>query len=118
MLLVLGLLIYGSMAFFLGDPVKDSGMFLLSILMGSIGVSMCFTFISAISMKSGSSSTLMAILSFPIILPILLVLIKLSANALRLIQDSAQLTDFYILLGIDLLLLGLCLLLFPIIWRS
>jgi heme exporter protein B len=69
-------------------------------------------------MKSGSSSTLMAILSFPIILPVLLVLIKLTANALRLIQESSQLMDFYILIGIDFLLLGLCLLLFPIIWRS
>lgn len=118
MLLVLGFLIYGCMGLFLHNPVRDYDLFLASIIMGSIGVSLCFTFVSAISMKSGTSATLMAVLSFPVILPVLLVLIKLTANSLRLIQESSVLKDFYILAGIDLLLLGLCLLLFPVIWRS
>ena len=43
---------------------------------------------------------------------------KLSANALGLIQDTAILSDLGILLGLDALLLSLTLLLFPFLWKD
>ena len=69
---------------FMGDPVKIKWLFWLLIFLGSIGFSIAFTFISAITGKAKQSASLMAILSFPVIIPILITLIRLSKIALRL----------------------------------
>jgi heme exporter protein B len=45
-------------------------------------------------------------------------LVKISAHALRLIQDTAVGGDIAILVAIDLLLCGVALILFPFIWRD
>jgi heme exporter protein B len=60
----------------------------------------------------------MAILSFPVILPILLTLMRLSSIALRLMQDTSYMKDIYNLLAIDAILLALTYVLFPYVWRD
>lgn len=118
LLLVIGLLCFGLFTLFVGNPVKDVGLFLITLLLSSIGLSIAFTFISAISIKANNSSTLMVILSFPVIVPILLSLIKLSANSIRLVQDTAYSVDLIILMAIDAILIGIVLFLFPFLWRD
>lgn len=118
LLMVIGLLAFGTFSLLVGNPVKDMGMFLMALLFSSIGLSITFTFISAISIKANNSATLMVILSFPVILPILMTLIKLSANALRLIQDTNYTKDLMILIAIDVILGSLAVILFPFLWRD
>ena len=60
----------------------------------------------------------MAILSFPVIMPILLTLVRLSAIALRLIQDTSYQRDIVNLLAIDAILITLTFVLFPYVWRD
>jgi heme exporter protein B len=117
------LVVLSSMAFFAyglvaGNPVKDMGLFALVVFLGSFGFGIAFTFVASIAAKANNSATLMAILSFPVILPILLTLMRLSAISLRLIQDTAYQKDIVNLLAIDLLLVALTYLLFPFIWRD
>ena len=85
LLLVLSLLAFGSYSVVAGNPVKDPSLFVLILVLGSLGFSIAFTFIASIAAKANNSATLMAILSFPVIMPILLTLVRLSAIALRLI---------------------------------
>lgn len=118
LLLVLSTLSYGAYSLVAGNPVKDFNLFALVILLGSLGFGIAFTFIASIAAKANNSATLMAILSFPVILPILLTLVRLSAIALRLIQDTAYQRDIINLLAIDAILLTLTFLLFPFIWRD
>jgi len=118
LLLVLSTLSYGAYSLVAGNPVKDLPLFALVICLGSLGFGIAFTFIASIAAKANNSATLMAILSFPIILPILLTLVRLSAISLRLIQDTAYQRDIYNLLAIDVILLTLTFLLFPFIWRD
>lgn len=118
LLLLLSILSFGIFALVVGNPVKDFGEFCLALLLASIGFSLAFTFISAIAAKASNSSTLMAILAFPVIIPILMTLLKLSANALGLIQDTGVWKDIMILLAIDLILLALTTILFPYLWRD
>ena len=118
LLLVLSLLIWGLFIFFGDNPVKDIGLFLLILFLGSFGFSVTFTFLASLVAASNQSSTLLAVLSFPLIIPIILLLVKISAHALRLIQDTAVSGDLAILVAIDLLLCGVALLLFPFIWRD
>ncbi|MEL6638017.1 MAG: heme exporter protein CcmB [Bacteroidota bacterium] len=114
----LSLLCYGALGTVAGNPVKDQGLFALGLFLGSLGFSIAFTFISAIASKTNNSGSLMAILSFPIVIPIIMSLIKLSASALRLIQDTAIWKDILTLTAIDTMLIALSFILFPYLWRD
>ena len=118
LLFLLSLLTWISFSVVAGNPVKDTAQFFLALFLGSVGFSITFTFIAAISSKADNNATLMAILSFPLVIPILLTLIKLSANALRLMQDTGVDKDILILASIDMLLLAMALVLFPFLWRD
>ena len=118
LLLLLGGLNAAALLLVAGNPLEDPGLFALSVVMGSIGFSVTFTFIAAIAAKTSNSSTMMTILGFPVIIPVLLVLVNLSAHAIGLLQGSLIEDDIVMLAGIDLLLLGLGLVLFPMLWRE
>ncbi len=117
-LVVLGLLMYFVLGLVAGNPIDDQGIFLLAVVFGALGISLCFTFVSAIAVKSDQSTTLMTILSFPLIVPVLLHLIRLSRASLpdSMVTDIG--TSLITLGAIDLLLAGLGLILFPYLWRS
>jgi len=118
LLLIISGLTYLAFSVLAINPVKNSGQFFLALLLGSIGFSIAFTFISAIAGKAANSSTLMAILSFPAVIPILMTLLKISANALGLMTDTGIWKDIGILLAIDLIMLTLTIILFPFLWRD
>jgi heme exporter protein B len=118
LLFVLSSLAYAIYSLVAGNPVKDPALFGLVLLLASLGFSIAFTLIASIAAKANNSATLMAILSFPVILPILLTLVRLSAIALRLIQDTSYTRDIVNLLAIDAILVTLAFVLFPFVWRD
>lgn len=115
---VISLLSFMALAFVADNPVQETGLFLFILFLGSLGFSIAFTFISAIAAKANNSATLMAVMGFPVVIPILLTLVKLSAHALRLLQDTSYWRDIIILLAIDAILLALVIVLFPFLWRD
>jgi heme exporter protein B len=118
LLLLLSFLSWAAFSFVSGDQVKDTGQFFAALFLGSTGFSVTFTFISAIASKAKNSATLMAVLGFPLIIPVLLSLLKISANALRLMNDTNVAADMWTLVAIDFALLGMGILLFPFLWRD
>ena len=80
--LVLALLGYLVFSVVFGNPVADHPLFLLNLLLGAIGFSAALTMVSAIASKAGNNGTLMAILSFPVMIPILLMTIQVSKSAI------------------------------------
>jgi heme exporter protein B len=118
LLFVLSMLAFGVYSGVAGNPVKDWALFSGVLVLGSLGFSIAFTFISSIAAHANNSATLMAILSFPVILPILMSLMRLSTIALRLMQDTGYWRDIVNLLAIDCILLALAYILFPYIWRD
>lgn len=115
LLSILALLVY--MVFFtntLGDPL----FYFLTVLLGSLSFSTVFTMISAIASKAGNNGTLMAILSFPVIIPVILVLIRLSKNAMDGIDRSLSLGNIGVLCAINAIVITTALLLFPYLWRD
>ncbi len=118
LLFLLSLLCWLGFSFVAGNPVEDTFIFFLALLLGSAGFSIAFTFTAAIASKAQNSATLMAILSFPVIIPILMTLIKLSAGTLGEFDNEGINQDILILLAIDALLVGLSLILFPFLWRD
>ncbi len=118
LLMFIASLSYGAFSLVMENPVQEQGLFWGIMLLGSIAFSVCFTFIAAISAKAQQSATLMAILSFPVIIPVLMTLLRLSKIALGLMTDTAYYRDIFILLSIDLLLGALAFILFPYLWRD
>jgi heme exporter protein B len=118
LLLLISGLSYAAFSLIMNSPIKNTGLFLLILIMGSIAFAITFTFIAAISSKARQSATLMAILSFPIIIPILMTLMRLTKIALQLMHDTEYYRDIFILLGIDMILLSLVFVLFPYLWRD
>ncbi|MCU0444126.1 MAG: heme exporter protein CcmB [Microscillaceae bacterium] len=118
LMLVVGVLGLGVYSLVMGNPVQDNTLFLLNIILGSIGFSTTLTMVSSIAAKAHNNSTLMAILSFPAIIPMLLMLIRISKNALDGLDWSASYDEMFTLLAINLIVLMVSYLLFPYLWRN
>lgn len=118
LLFVIGLLLMLALSLIAGSPILEYDIFLLAIFMGALSLALCFTFTSSIAIKADNSATLIAILSFPLIIPIFINLIDLSAVSMALTLDEDILDEISILGSIQLLLCGAGILLFPYLWRS
>jgi heme exporter protein B len=118
LMLVLALLCYLFYAVVIGNPVQDDGMFLIAILLGAVGFSTSLTMISGIAAKASNSSTLMAILSFPVIIPMLLMLMKMSKNAIDGLERGASTDELTTLLAINAIVVTVSYILFPYLWRN
>ncbi|UII34306.1 heme exporter protein CcmB [Fulvivirga ulvae] len=118
LMLVLAMLGFAMYAVVLGNPIQDPLLFVVNLLMGAISFSSALTMISAIASKANNNQTLMAILGFPVILPMLLMVIKISKNALDGIERSASFDEMLTLLAINLIVGAVSYLLFPYLWRS
>lgn len=115
LLAVLALFFYGIV---FTNPVGDPALYLLAVVLGSISFASVFTLISSIASKASNSSALMAILSFPVIIPLLIVLIKLSKNAMDGLDRASSYNEIGVLLAINLIVITVSLLLFPYLWRD
>jgi heme exporter protein B len=96
----------------------DLLMYLVAAVLGSLSFATVFTMVSAIAAKAGNGGMLMAILSFPVIIPVLIVLIKLAKNAIDGLDRSVSLDDIGLLLLINAMVMGVSLILFPYLWRD
>ena len=110
-----GFLIY---IILLGNPIEDLSLFLGTIAIGAIGFSASFTMISSIASKASNSGTLMAVLGFPIVIPMLLLLIKISKNAIDGLDRYASIDEMVTLAAIIIISISTSILLFPYLWRS
>lgn len=102
---------------FIGNIIQDSLLFLVTLLLGSFGFSSLLTMVSAIASKTNNNFTLMAILSFPIMIPLLMVLIKLSRNAIDGLEHW-DLNFLFVLMFLNVIIILLSYLLFRYLWRD
>lgn len=112
---LLGLLVF---VVFMGDPIQNHTLFFTGMLLGISGLSAVLTMVSAIAGKARNNFTLMGVLSFPLVLPQILLLIRVSAAAIQgeAIQSHWQgLLVLLLLTGLGIVLANL---LFPYIWRE
>ncbi|MHC1708362.1 MAG: heme exporter protein CcmB [Bacteroidales bacterium] len=118
LMIVLSILFFIIFSLFLGNFVQNQGLFFLAYLFGGIGFAALFTMISAIASRTSNNFSLMAILGFPIILPLLLILIKISKIAITMPGWEGSGGLIFSLAGIDLIIVILSYLLFPYLWRD
>jgi len=101
----------------LGNPVQKISAFTGLVLLGGWSLSMVFTFLAAIAAKAQQNAAIMAILGFPIIVPQLMLLMKITNAAFN--PDLTILwNDIALLVALDILVALLSVILFPFLWRD
>jgi len=90
-----------------------------NLLLGAVGFATTLTLVSGIAAKAGGNgATLMAILSFPLMVPMLLLLIKVSKNALDGLDRGLSQQSILTLLALNMIVGATSYLLFPFLWRG
>ena len=74
--------------------------------------------ISAIASKANNNFTIMAILAFPIIMPILITIIHLSKSVIDGTDFTYNLKYFSVLFSLDMIVAILSYMLFPYLWKD
>jgi len=117
LMMALSMVTFFFYAWFVGNMVQDMPMFLITLLFSSSAFSGILSLMSAIASKANNIS-LMAILSFPVIMPLLIVSIKLSKHAIDGLAWSVSYNYLLILIMLNFIVIALSTLLFAYLWRD
>jgi heme exporter protein B len=102
---------------FLGNPVEKLLPFTGLVFLGGWGLSLVFTFLSAIAAKAQQNAAIMPILGFPLIIPQLLMLMRVSNTFFSEVPVDTSGTVL-LLLVMNLLIIVLSVILFPFLWKD
>jgi heme exporter protein B len=104
---------------FMGDPTSNLLQFIGISYLGGLGLSLVFTMLAAIASKAMQQASLMAILGFPVIIPQLLLLIRLSKVAFaETFKEGVVSQVIMLLIALDIGIIVLSLILFPFLWKD
>ena len=98
--------------------IANISLFLFCIISGSVAFAANLTMVSAIAAKTENKSTLLAVLSFPLVVPVLLTLIRTSQQAIAGFGFADVMNRFVLVWGISGMLMAVSVVLFPFIWRD
>ena len=119
LMLVMSLLSLLMFSFFLGSPFLNNLQFIGITILGGVSISLVFTLLAAIAARANQNAALMAILGFPLIIPQLLLLVKISKSAFGEVFNDGALSQMVLLLsGLDIMVVFLSLILFPFLWKD
>jgi heme exporter protein B len=118
LLFVISVLTYIVFGVLVGNPVQNPTMYLTALILGSTGFSGTLSLLSAIASQTQNNVSLLSILGFPILLPLLMTLLRLSKNAADGISWTVSLNYVWILLALNAIVFALSYLLFPYLWRE
>lgn len=98
--------------------IQNFSIFLLAGLFGSFGIAVSSTIIAAIISKASAKGTLYPVLAFPILLPLILVLLELTKYAIDGKPLDSALVELAVLVCYDVIMLTASYLLFDFIWKD
>lgn len=98
--------------------IKNFTLFLLSFILGNIGLAISSTIIAAIIAKAGAKGTLYPVLSFPILLPLILTSVQLTLFAFDGTSFEKSVFELAIVVSYDVIMLTASYMLFDFIWKE
>jgi heme exporter protein B len=101
-----------------GDHVVRKGWFAIVGLLAAGGLSILLTFISSIAIKTQQSASLTGVLALPLMIPMLINLLRLTAYAIGTTPDDNPWNELSLLGSVLALVTAMGLWLFPYLWRS
>jgi len=117
LMLLMSLLSLALFSLFLGNPLVKAGTFIGLVLLGGWSLSLVFTFLAAIAAKAQQNAAIMAVLGFPLIIPQLILLMRLS-NATFNETIPIPVATILLLIALDVMVILLAVILFPFLWKD
>lgn len=103
---------------FLGNPVHNPLKFVGIVCLGGCSLSLVFTFLAAIAARAQQNAALMAIMGFPLIIPQILLLMRISNAAFADVIQAGLTSIVLMLVGLDIMVVALAVILFPFLWKD
>lgn len=97
---------------------QNIALFLVSFILGNIGLAVSSTIIAAIIAKAGAKGTLYPVLSFPILLPLILTSVQLTLSAIDGTSFERAKFELAIVVSYDIIMLTASYMLFDFIWKE
>jgi len=98
--------------------ITSVSIFVFTVILGSLGFASAATIIAAVIAKANTKGTLYPVLSFPILIPLLMTVIKSTARALDGELFPAAFGEFQILVSYLLVMIAGSYLLFDYVWKE
>lgn len=117
LMLLMSLLSLLLFTLFLGNPLANALPFIGLVLLGGWSLSLIFSFLAAIAAKAQQNAAIMAILGFPLIIPQLLLLMRLSNAAFNPLL-TIPVNTVLLLVALDVMIIILSVILFPFLWKD
>src|SRR5664279_3251860 len=102
----------------LGSPLSHPILFLGISCFGACSISLVFSFLAAIASRAQQNAAMMAILGFPLIIPQLMLLMRLSTLAFSDVFQTGLFSIIGLLFCFDVLVVLLSVILFPFLWKD
>ena len=115
---VLALAGLGVFVAFMGNPVNTMAIFVVNLVLGMLGFSSVLCLVSAISARVRNNFTLMSVLGFPLVLPLLLMLMRVSAESMAGTTFAEVAPDLLVIILLIAITFVLSNILFPYIWKE
>lgn len=100
------------------NPVRHPLRFVGIVCLGGCSISLVFTFLAAIAARAQQNAAMMAIMGFPIIVPQVLLLMRISSAAFSDVIQAGQVQIVLMLAALDILVIALAIILFPFLWKD
>ena len=98
--------------------IQNFNLFLMTFILGNIGLAVASTIIAAIIAKAGAKGTLYPVLSFPILLPLILTCVQLTLFSFDGTSFEESKFELAIVVGYDVIMLTASYMLFDFIWKD
>ena len=118
LMLLMSLMSLAVFTVLLGNPLENTLAFIGITILGGVSLSLVFTFLAAIAAKAQQQAALMAIMGFPLIVPQLLLLMKVSSVAFSQVVQAGLWQMILLLIALDLMVALLAIILFPFLWKD
>ncbi len=105
-------------ALFSSFIIKNFALFSVSFLAGNVGLAISSTTIAAIISKANAKGTLFPVLAFPILLPLILILVQLTSLASQGATFADGFFELAMLICYDVIMLTGSYMLFDFIWKD
>jgi heme exporter protein B len=102
----------------MGDVLIYPLRFVGTVCLGGISLSLVFTFLAAIAARARQNAALIAILGFPLIIPQVLMLMRISNTAFADVIQGGYIQMSMLLAAFDVLVIMLSVILFPFLWKD
>ena len=118
LMLVISLITLFFYSWFVKYVVADFWLFFITLCLSSTGFAGVLSLMSAIAAKANNNFALVSILSFPVLVPLLILAIRLSRQAIDGLEWTVSYNFLLILVALNVLVIMLANLLFPYLWND